>query len=112
MRAQIDGDVQKDRIDITGQAEANIAAVNYHFGSKDELIRAVMARRLAPISEIRHRRLEDLASPDLYCWITSPAHSRVRVEVPEFETGELHLLRYKSSGIVVDSPKTLEPLAA
>ena len=30
---------------ITGAAEVNLAAVNYHFGSKEELIREVFRRR-------------------------------------------------------------------
>jgi len=37
--------------EITSQAEVNLAAVNYHFGSKKELIKAVMSRymnELAP----------------------------------------------------------------
>jgi len=33
---------------ITGMAEVNLAAVNYHFGSKKELIQAVFARFLKP----------------------------------------------------------------
>ena len=32
---------------ITQQAEVNLAAVNYHFGSKDALFQAVLVRRLA-----------------------------------------------------------------
>lgn len=39
---------------ITGRAEANIAAVNYHFGTKDALIQEVFRRRL---TELNHRRL-------------------------------------------------------
>ena len=31
---------------ITSKAEVNLASVNYHFGSKKELIRAVLARYL------------------------------------------------------------------
>ena len=31
---------------ITSQAEVNLASVNYHFGSKKELIQAVLARYL------------------------------------------------------------------
>jgi len=34
---------------ITQQAEVNLAAVNYHFGSKDKLFEAVFIRRLAPL---------------------------------------------------------------
>ncbi len=40
---------------ITAEAEANVAAVNYHFGSKDGLIEAVFARRLGPLNEERTR---------------------------------------------------------
>lgn len=36
---------------ITQQAEVNLAAVNYHFGSKDALFESVFLRRLAPLLE-------------------------------------------------------------
>jgi AcrR family transcriptional regulator len=51
---------------ITQHAGANLAAVNYHFGSKDGLVRAVFARRLKPMSEERLRELDgcDLSAPD------------------------------------------------
>lgn len=42
---------------ITSRAEANIAAVNYHFGSKDALIQEVFKRRL---TELNRRRLTAL----------------------------------------------------
>ena len=45
---------------ITGEANANLAAVNYHFGSKSELVRAVIERRLRPINEERLARLDVL----------------------------------------------------
>lgn len=45
---------------ITGEAAVNLAAVNYHFGSKEALIEAVFARRLQPLNEIRRKRLEDV----------------------------------------------------
>ena len=44
---------------ITQQAGANLAAVNYHFGSKDGLIRAVFVRRLKPLFDERIRLLEE-----------------------------------------------------
>ena len=39
--------------DITALAEANLAAVNYHFGGKDGLLQAVFDRRLRPVNESR-----------------------------------------------------------
>lgn len=41
--------------DITTDAGANVASVNYHFGSKEALLTEVLERRLKPINE---RRLE------------------------------------------------------
>ncbi|HLH44808.1 MAG TPA: TetR family transcriptional regulator [Bryobacteraceae bacterium] len=43
--------------DITAEAQVNLAAVNYHFQSKDALIDAVIARRMEPVNR---RRLEML----------------------------------------------------
>lgn len=45
---------------ITTAAEVNLAAVNYHFGSKEALLEAVIVRRLTPLNEIRLGRLEAL----------------------------------------------------
>jgi len=47
---------------ITQQAGANLAAVHYHFGSKEGLVRAVFSRRLRPLEE---ERLRLLAACDL-----------------------------------------------
>lgn len=38
---------------ITAQANVNLAAVNYHFGSKEALIREVFDRRLGPLNQAR-----------------------------------------------------------
>lgn len=48
--------------ELTGRANANLAAVNYHFGSKEGLAIAVLARRLGPINAERRRRLDMLAT--------------------------------------------------
>ena len=45
---------------ITSIAEVNLAAVNYHFNSKDELVRNVYLRRIRPMNERRLARLSDL----------------------------------------------------
>ncbi|MFT4541515.1 MAG: AcrR family transcriptional regulator [Planctomycetota bacterium] len=44
--------------DITTAASTNLAAVNYHFGSKDGLLRAVLEQRLTPINERRLAQLD------------------------------------------------------
>lgn len=43
---------------VTREAAVNLAAVNYHFGSKDELISAVFARSLGPLNRERLSLLE------------------------------------------------------
>ena len=45
---------------VTAEAGANIAAVNYHFGSKQALLGAVVHRALGPVVEERRRRLDAL----------------------------------------------------
>jgi len=44
--------------DITTQAHVNLAAVNYHFQSKESLIDAVIERRMAPVNKRRIEMLE------------------------------------------------------
>ncbi len=51
--------------DITAEADVNLAAVNYHFGSKLDLLRAVFARRIGPVNAERLERLDALEDPDV-----------------------------------------------
>jgi AcrR family transcriptional regulator len=39
--------------DIADAAQANVAAVNYHFGSKEKLFEALFARRVIPVNQQR-----------------------------------------------------------
>ena len=51
---------------ITAAAEVNLAAVNYHFGSKEELFQSVLTRRLDPMNQARLElltRLEEKSAP-------------------------------------------------
>jgi AcrR family transcriptional regulator len=45
---------------ITTAADVNLAAVNYHFGSKEALLEAVIERRLTPLNKVRLNQLETL----------------------------------------------------
>lgn len=48
--------------DITALAEANLASVNYHFGSKEALLEAVFDRRLRPLNRERLEMLDAFES--------------------------------------------------
>ena len=43
---------------LTSLAEVNLASVNYHFGSKEALLQAVIERRLLPLNAIREEKIE------------------------------------------------------
>ena len=44
--------------DITNEAGVNLAAVNYHFGSKEALLSAVLERRVGPVNQKRLELLD------------------------------------------------------
>lgn len=46
--------------DVTQLAKANVAAVNYHFGSRDGLVAMVVTRYITPVNEERLLRLDAL----------------------------------------------------
>lgn len=54
---------------ITAAAGVNLAAINYHFGSKEELIRALLARRLEPLNR---QRLDHLAAAQAAAGASGP----------------------------------------
>ena len=47
--------------ELTAAAGVNLAAVNYHFGSKEGLLAAIFESRCRPMNELRLRRLEACA---------------------------------------------------
>lgn len=75
--------------DITQHAAANIAAVNYHFGSKEALLLAVLERRIEPINRARLERLDELES--IAGGQPVPTQELVRTFLtPVFETWRKH----------------------
>src|SRR5262245_20834005 len=44
---------------ITREANVNVAAVHYHFGGRDELLRALLDRRLGPLNARRLDLLDE-----------------------------------------------------
>ncbi len=59
--------------DVTLLAGVNLAAVNYHFGSKDKLIHALADRRLSPVNAHRLEQLDRLRR----------AHGKQVIPLPE-----------------------------
>jgi len=66
--------------DITARAGANIAAVGYHFGSKDALLGEVFLGALREATEVQRQRLDALA-PDapledvVHAWLAPVLHA-------------------------------------
>ena len=68
---------------ITSAAGANVAAVNYYFGSREALIEALLARRLVPLNEARLQLLQTRAP-------RTPAEVLYALAVPALELSFLH----------------------
>ena len=50
---------------INAEADSNVAAAHYHFGSKEALVRAVLDRRMTVLAEERFRQLDAIGDdPD------------------------------------------------
>jgi len=93
--------------DITTAAKANIAAVNYHFGSRDDLMALVMSHLLEPICEARLSALEPLGNAISvkslvagYVEFLSSLPSSLGMEVGLF---------YRLSGRILTLPEDLLP---
>lgn len=66
---------------ITSNAKANLAAVNYHFGSKDALLRAVLERRLLPLNQKRSDNIDQVLAEAVTEGITPNTETLVRAFV-------------------------------
>ena len=63
---------------ITSDAKANLAAVNYHFGSKETLLSAVLQRRLLPLNQQRSDRIDQVLSAATAAGTTPDTEALVR----------------------------------
>ena len=74
--------------DITGLAKANVAAVNYHFGSREGLLAAVLEHRMKPLAEERITNLVSLGEDHgvrelLQAWVSPLVSLLVVSGLPE-----------------------------
>ncbi len=76
---------------VTRAASANVAAVNYHFGSKEELILAVLERRLGPLNAERLERLDRVESSENGATVEAILRALV---IPAFQLSEAGLRRF------------------
>lgn len=53
---------------VAAAADVNLAAIRYHFGTKQALFRAVIERRLRPLDEERLHRLSERGG----MWVKKP----------------------------------------
>jgi len=63
MAEELFAELGLDRVsirEITDAAKVNLAAVNYHFGGKEDLIAAVFERRVRPVNEARITALSEV----------------------------------------------------
>jgi AcrR family transcriptional regulator len=77
--------------DVTGAAKANVAAVNYHFGSREGLLALVMTHVLEPLCAERIARLEAAGKQvsveeavAVFVNALEPAAARIGMDTPLF----------------------------
>ncbi len=74
---------------ITAAAGTNLASIHYHFGSKEELIKALAARIFDPVNEERTNMLESLeekygeSSPPLEDIITAFIRPMIKIRIKD-----------------------------
>ena len=71
--------------------QSNAAAVNYHFGSKDDLIKAILEYRLERIDRDRGRILDDALSDRRPATLRSLIEALVLPQIDSINRGERHV---------------------
>lgn len=71
--------------------QSNAAVVNYHFGSKEDLIKAILEDRLERIDEDRGRLLDQALSGDQPVELRDILEALILPQVASIERGERHV---------------------
>ncbi len=100
---------------IIASAGVNLAAIHYHFRSKEGLIRAVIERRFAPLNDDRLKLLEQFEhetrgdSPNVDRILEAFLSPMLRVGLADSEQG--HLLMQLGGYILLQASETVERAA-
>ncbi len=101
---------------VTQAAGASLSAANYHFGSKEELLRAVLRRRIEPINQGRLERLSlaEKETSDRPVSLEAIFEAFIR---PVFETqtqpeDRQLLMRHVAARLFADPPEVVAALKA
>ena len=97
---------------VVSEAGVNLAAVNYHFGSKEELFRAVVARFARPVVERELRLLSELKSgselPSIEALLTAVVQPSLEVLS---EREDARLVQAKFMGRCRTEPEPIQSIA-
>ncbi|MBW4662506.1 MAG: TetR family transcriptional regulator [Drouetiella hepatica Uher 2000/2452] len=97
---------------VVSEARVNLAAVNYHFGSKEELFRAVVARFARPVVERELRLLSELKSGSELPSIEALLRAVVQPSLEILSEGEdTRLVRAKFMGRCRTEPEPIQSIA-
>ena len=104
---------------VTQAADAAVSAANYHFGSKEALLAAVLRRRIGPINERRLEvlgRIEAQAGPGEALLLEEVLDAFFRPSFEQFERareeGRGSFPRQVAARLYTDPPETVEKLKA
>ena len=97
---------------ITAEADVNLAAVNYHFGSKERLIEEVITHRIGPINAEKVRRLGGAGSGVLSVEVIVRCYVEPVIEAVERSTHEDGVLSALIARILGDRDDKLQNAVA